>query len=172
MSKKILILDDDLSFLNILARSLEQKNFIVTKATNLEEAEQVIKKKNLDYAIFDLRLKDANSLDFIKTAIAIQSHLKILILTGYASITSVVNAIKLGANNYLAKPAKIDEIILALETEYNEVQTVSTASIKLKEMEIIQNCLLKNNFNISKTAKELNMHRRTLQRKLHKKILS
>jgi len=123
-------------------------------------------------AILDLSLGDENGIDLIKPLLKVHPELKIVVLTGYASLTTAVQAIKLGAWNYLAKPVDVGSILNAFSKENDELPqvTISTPiSLKQLEWEHLQRVLAENKGNVSETARQLGMHRRTLQRKLKKK---
>lgn len=139
----------------------------------LKTATELIKQYQFQFAILDLNLGTETSLELIPLLIEGNSEIRILILTGYASIATAVEAIKLGATNYLAKPADIEEILAALLERSDMPITRETVSepmsVKRLEWEHIQKVLQENDGNISETARQLKMHRRTLQRKLQKK---
>lgn len=172
MTKKILILDDDKKFCQALTRQFISNNYQVFVAHDISGAGKIIAREKPHYAIFDLKLAEGSSLNFIEEAKTLLPELKILILTGYASIMSVVRAIKLGASNYLAKPASFSNILAAIEDEAEAIELGNINNLKVNEMELILSTLEANNYNISQTAEKLNMHRRTLQRKLQKRMLS
>ena len=174
--KSLLLVEDDPVFSEVVGRTLSKRGFDLEYAQNSVTAKERLSKKSFDLAILDLNLGDHNSLSLIEPLRKKNNEVKILILTGYASIATAVEAIKLGADNYLAKPADTDEIINALFASANEQTTnsISTTpmSVKRLEWEHIQKVLVENQGNISKTARELKMHRRTLQRKLQKRPVS
>ena len=171
--QSLLLVEDDPVFSEVLGRTLSQRGFILDYAQNSVTAQETLFKKGFDLAILDLNLGNHNSLSLIEPLREKNNEIKILILTGYASIATAVEAIKLGADNYLAKPADTDEIINALFASANEQArgSISTTpmSVKRLEWEHIQKILVENQGNISRTARELKMHRRTLQRKLQKR---
>ncbi len=165
----LLILEDDQTLNNILASNLSESGYKCAQAYNLNEAAQLIKQQNFSHAIFDLNLNGTSSLDFIKEITTEFPEIRILVLTGYASINTAVKAIKNGAVEYLAKPVTIAEIGAALNGEMLKDQVEAKPhNLKNLEWENIQQVLEQHDFNISKTAEALNMHRRTLQRKLQK----
>ena len=127
--------------------------------------------EEFEYAVLDLNLGNCTSLDLILPLRERNPDMRILVLTGYASIATAVRAIKLGADNYLAKPADTDEILTALlsDPEPDADAELQPMSVRRLEWEHIQKVLEQNNGNISATARQLNMHRRTLQRKLQKR---
>jgi two-component system response regulator RegA len=175
-SQRILLVEDDTIFAGVITRSLEKRKFLVKHASNSEEALAFIQSEGFEYAILDLNLGGETSLKLIPALKKVISDIQILILTGYASIATAVEAIKLGADNYLAKPADADEIVFAMTNKNRHTtddSTISNAgqpmSIGQLEWEHIQRVLMANAGNISATSRQLKMHRRTLQRKLQKK---
>ena len=171
--KPILIVDDDPIFSEVLAKALTKRDFEVMSATNVEHANQLLKDFQPDYAVVDLRMPPGPSgLELIPSLCAVNKEIKIVILTGYASISTAVEAVKLGATHYLTKPADADEIVAAFERSNGECQTeISPTPISLDrlEWEHIQKVLADCNGNISEAARCLGLHRRTLQRKLQKR---
>ncbi|MDG2141453.1 MAG: response regulator transcription factor [Gammaproteobacteria bacterium] len=174
--QRILLVEDDTIFAEVITRSLEKRKFLVKHASSSEEALALIQSEGFEYAILDLNLGGETSLKLIPPLKKIISDIQILILTGYASIATAVEAIKLGADNYLAKPADADEIVFAMTNKNRPTtddSTISNAgqpmSIGQLEWEHIQRVLMANDGNISATSRQLKMHRRTLQRKLQKK---
>ncbi len=172
----ILLVEDDEVFSRVMSRALSHRNYTVSQASNEEQALNLINGRQFNYAILDLNLGGHTSLNLIVPLKRSNPNIRILILTGYASITTAVEAIKLGADNYLAKPADADEILSALlEGEHpgpaieGEAAMMEPMSVRRLEWEHIQKVLNENNGNISETARQLKMHRRTLQRKLQKK---
>ncbi|MFL9926000.1 response regulator transcription factor [Herbaspirillum lusitanum] len=176
MNASFLILDDNEVFADTLARSLTRRGFRATVARNGEEAMAAARRDHFDYATIDLQLEHDSGLQWITPLRQALPRARLLVLTGYASIATTVQAIKAGADNYLAKPANIDSILSALEhgaaTKASEPQDVAAAvplSVERLEWEHIQRVLAEHQGNISSTARALNMHRRTLQRKLLKR---
>jgi|TARA_B110000116_G_C16466776_1_gene416299 two-component system response regulator RegA len=174
-SEKILLVEDDEVFARVISRALKQRNFSVLHAQTSDEALQLAKGSNFAFGILDLNLGGETSLNLIPILKKQLPEIRILILTGYASIATAVEAIKLGADNYLAKPADADEILSAMlasdgiKMEPNESTRLEPMSVRRLEWEYIQRVLMENNGNISATARQLKMHRRTLQRKLQKR---
>lgn len=174
----ILLIEDDEVFAHVISRAMQRRDFDVRLAHDVDEARTLIPQLEYDYAIVDLNLGGRSSLELIPLLKEHQPDSPILMLTGYASIATAVEAIKLGADNYLAKPADTDEILAALtatNTEDNsprEVPIQEPMSVRRLEWEHIQKVLKENNGNISETARQLKMHRRTLQRKLQKRPVS
>ena len=173
MSKhSIIIVDDDMVFCKTLARSLIKRDYEVLVAHNLSGLQAIPNLTDMHFGIVDLRLGEDSGLKVIKYLLAANADMNILMLTAYASIATTVEAIKLGAKNYLTKPASIDEILEKLNSTSatGEVPIEdSHLSVKRLEWEHLQKVLLEHDGNISAAARALNMHRRTLQRKLQKK---
>jgi two-component system response regulator RegA len=156
----------------VLADSLKERNIIVYEAENFSSAINVSKKKLINYAIVDLKMPGDSGLVLIKELRALNSKMNIVMLTGFASIATAVEAVKLGANQYLAKPVNAEEILEAFnKLDGNEALDIhaSPLTVDKLEWEHINRILNENKGNISATARALNMHRRTLQRKLQRK---
>ncbi len=175
-STNLLLVEDDEVFARVIARALEQRHYAVSHSSDSENALALIESQRFDAAILDLNLGSETSLSLIEPLKQHNPQIRILILTGYASIATAVEAIKLGADNYLAKPADTEEILSALSTSKNQAQTPTADTAKLEPMSVrrlewehIQKVLKENDGNISATARQLKMHRRTLQRKLQKR---
>jgi len=173
LTRQLLIVEDDEVFASVTARALTRRGFEVVIANNLEQAHAQMDEHEFEYAIIDLNLAGQPSLDLIPLLRQRFPQARLLMLTGYASIATAVEAIKLGADNYLAKPADVDEILAALEDNsagnQPQVPFQEPMSVRRLEWEHIQKVLMENDGNISETARQLKMHRRTLQRKLQKK---
>lgn len=171
-SKEILLVEDDPVFAQVLARSLTARGYRVDIAHSIEEAQQQLTTLTPHYIILDLFLDGDSGLTLIPEMRSRLPLSKILVLTGFASISTTVQAIKLGADNYLPKPANTAQILNALEQDV-ETQTATQdaepLSVERLEWEHIQTVLAQHEGNISATARALGMHRRTLQRKLNKK---
>lgn len=176
-NSRLLLVEDDPVFVQVLSRALKKRGFDVIAKATVHEAQAWLKSlvdldQSLNYAILDLKLESETSLPLINVIRQEAPEAKILVLTGYASITTAVEAIRLGASNYLPKPADTDEILNALLNDKpNPDLDIDNdrMSVERLEWEHIQRVLQENDHNISKTARQLNMHRRTLQRKLQKK---
>ncbi len=171
----ILLVEDDEVFSRVMNRALLHRHYEVSQAANEQQALALIQARQFNYAILDLNLGGHTSLNLIAPLKRSNPKIRLLILTGYASITTAVEAIKLGADNYLAKPADADEILAALLEEHSASPNAAEDSAMLQPMSVrrlewehIQKVLNENRGNISETARQLNMHRRTLQRKLQK----
>lgn len=173
-TKPWLIIDDDVVFYRILKKSLDRQGYEVVTANDSKTAMQQAKAVQPSYIILDLNISDESGINLIEPLLSIVPHAKILMLTGYASIATAVNAVKLGAYHYLPKPCGINEILNALEVEQNaELDTIAQHDERLSldhhEWEYIHQVLEDCHGNVSEAARVLKMHRRTLQRKLQKK---
>lgn len=167
----LMLVDDDNDLRDVLGRALARRGFSVTPAASAEQAITLARSTTPEYAVVDLKMPGASGLELIRELIALDAQTRIVVLTGYASVATAVEAIKLGAIHYLAKPANADEIVLALGRDEGvaEMPIVdSPLTVNRLEWEHIQKVLSENGGNISSTARALNMHRRTLQRKLSK----
>ena len=168
----LLIVEDDEIFSRVLAKSLTAHGLQVHAARNSEAALDLAHKHDFAAAVLDLKLEGETSLALIPRLKALNPAMRILMLTGYASIQTAVEAIKLGATHYLPKPAGVGEILAALQSDQANPDlpvTEQPLSVDRLEWEHIQRVLAEHDGNISATARALNMHRRTLQRKLGKK---
>lgn len=169
----LLLVEDDKVFAHVIGRALRQRGLAVLHAASLDEATAMLDEQDYDLAVLDLNLGGHSSLPLIPVLKELFPGIHILVLTGYASIATAVDAIKLGADNYLAKPADADEILAALSTEksahLDDAAVQEPMSVRRLEWEHIQKVLKENDGNISETARQLKMHRRTLQRKLQKR---
>ena len=171
--KTLLLVDDEDSFRNRMTKAFQRRGYTVYDAPSYDEAMDILKKREIDLAVFDLKMEGKNGLILVRDSLNIQPSLRVVVLTGYGSISTATEAIKLGALSYLAKPADIDEIINAFQTEAGtgtslDEQEIKPPSLARVEWEHIQRVLSDCNGNISAAAKKLNIHRRTLQRKLFK----
>ena len=168
----LLIVDDDITFCDVLAKAMTKRGFNVNCAHTIDNALENVEAITPEFAIIDLKLNNESGLTLVEKLKALDPGTRIVMLTGYASIATAVEAIKLGATHYLAKPVDADEIMKAFErtTGDSDVQiSTNPLSVGRLEWEYIHRILTENNNNISVTARILNMHRRTLQRKLAKK---
>lgn len=166
--ESILLVDDDTHFCHVMDRALSRRGFAVT-TTHSANAALAIARKPFDYGVVDLALGKHSGLQLLPELRAANPGMKIVIFTGYASIATTVEAIKAGADNYLAKPADADTLIRLLRGEtMPEDAPIESRPISLDrlEWEHIQRALLNCRGNVSATARALNMHRSTLQRKL------
>lgn len=171
-ARSLLIVDDDDVFREVLARALRRRGHEVMAAGYAGQALRIAARTRFDAAVVDLRMPEQSGLDLITALHGTQPDLRILMLTGFASIATAVDAIKRGATHYLPKPADTDEILSAL---FGDAAS-NTASIPAQplsvdrlEWEHIHQVLTQHEGNVSATARALKMHRRTLQRKLAKR---
>lgn len=169
----LLLVDDDVVFVRVLTRALVARGFAVANAHNAATALDQARRVMPRYIVLDLKLGADNGLALIPQLLAISPATRILLLTGYASIATAVEAIKRGAHDYLAKPVDADAIVRAL-TEAETIEAELAASdtplpLKRLEWEHIQRILADCEGNISEAARRLGLHRRTLQRKLAKR---
>lgn len=171
-TRQLLIVEDDEAFARTLKRSFERRGYDVFVADSPEAMDAVLKTARPGYAVVDLKLGSASGLACVQTLRAADPAMRIVVLTGFASIATAVEAIKLGASYYLAKPSNTDDIEAAFErAEGNPDASLDArpSSIKTVEWEHIHQTLVETGFNISETARRLGMHRRTLARKLEKR---
>ncbi|MBA5606208.1 response regulator transcription factor [Duganella sp. FT3S] len=168
----LLIIEDDAAFARTLSRSFERREYTVLLAANQEEAAALLERHNPGYAVVDLKLKgNSSGLACVQMLHQHDEDMLIVVLTGFASINTAVEAIKLGACQYLAKPSNTDDIEAAFGHVAGSAEievTARSTSIKTLEWERIHAVLAETDFNISETARRLGMHRRTLARKLEK----
>ncbi len=171
-SRDLLIIEDDPVFGRVLAQALARRGYTVRHATNHQEALALAEAFPPREVVLDLNLGGSSGLTLIKPLLALSPDCRIVVLTGYASIATAVDAIKLGATHYLAKPAEVAAILKALQAAEPEPEAAApsdTLSVSRLEWEHIQRVLAEHEGNISSTARALKMHRRTLQRKLAKR---
>lgn len=170
--RQLLIVEDDDAFARTLLRSFERRGYGVLRATSLDEVKQLLEARQPTHAVVDLKLAGGGSgLACVQHLHEHDPEMLIVVLTGYASIATAVEAIKLGACHYLAKPANTDDIEAAFSRSEGDAEvelTERTTNIKTLEWERIHEMLAETGFNISETARRLGMHRRTLARKLEK----
>lgn len=173
MHEPVLIIDDDPSFNAILVRTLERRGYPARGAGDPAGALALAREMAPTRVVLDLNLNGSSGLALIPELLAIEADCRIVVLTGYASIATAVDAIKLGAVQYLAKPVEIEAIIAAFEhdetPDFDLPASDEPLSVDRLEWEHIQRVLNENDGNISATARALKMHRRTLQRKLSKR---
>jgi two-component system, response regulator RegA len=172
-SERILfIVEDDAAFARTLGRSFERRDYRVLHAASLDDVAALLQAHSPGYAVVDLKLHgEASGLACVQKLHAHDPAMLIVVLTGFASIATAVEAIKLGACHYLAKPSNTDDIEAAFGRAEGRTEvelTSRTSSIKTLEWERIHETLAETGFNISETARRLGMHRRTLARKLGK----
>jgi len=172
--QSLLVVDDDVNFCNALARAMQRRQFKVVTAHDESNALAAAKQFNPKYAVVDLRLGQTSGLSLIQQLLCANKQMRVIVLTGYASIATAVEAIKLGAVHYLTKPANPNDIVRAFEgdraTGDSQVELADRPmSVRRLEWEHIQQVLQNHNGNISAAARTLKMHRRSLQRKLLKR---
>ncbi|WP_213981001.1 response regulator transcription factor [Sphingomonas sp. dw_22] len=166
------LVEDDAAFAHTLQRSFERRGYRVGVAADPTELDALLAVEAPNFAVVDLKLGQASGLACVQTLHARDPKTIIVVLTGYASIATAVQAIKLGATSYLAKPADTDDLEAAFGGIAGDVDTPITqrqTSIKTLEWERIQKTLAESDFNVSEAARRLGMHRRTLARKLEKR---
>ncbi len=171
---RLVIVEDDATFARTLRRSFERRGYRVWHAASPEELVALITSEIFDFAVVDLKLGTASGLGCVKLLHHHDPNTRIVVLTGFASIATAVEAIKLGAAHYLAKPANTDDIEEAFAHDAGDATLPldgRKSSIKTLEWEYIQSTLAECDFNISEAARRLGMHRRTLARKLEKRPL-
>ncbi|MCO4797963.1 MAG: response regulator [Colwelliaceae bacterium] len=174
---KLLIVEDDTAFAATLVRRLSKHGFDCQERHQADEALHACHQFRPDYLILDMKLAADNGLMLIKPIRALLPDIRIVLLTGFASIATAVEAIQMGANDYLAKPVDTQMLLKALKGENSEPNTLKVETdIESKPMsperlewEHINQVLSSNDGNVSETARQLGMHRRTLQRKLQRK---
>ena len=169
--RSLLIVEDDYSFLQRLAKALEQRGFTVTTAESVSDGLLQVEKAAPAFAVVDMRLGDGNGLDVISALKRRRPDARGIILTGYGNIATAVNAVKLGAVDYLAKPVDADDVVAALLALDNvkidpPENQISADRVRLEHIQRIYELCGRN---VSETARRLNMHRRTLQRILAKR---
>ncbi len=166
----LLLVDDDETWLGRLARAMERRGFEVLTAATVREAKALAQDRKPDFAVVDLRLGDGNGLDVVEALRAVRADARIVMLTGYGNIATAVAAVKIGAVDYLSKPADVEDIIAALKAEGGTKpkppeRPMSADRVRWEHiLRVHELC----DRNVSETARRLNMHRRTLQRILAK----
>ncbi|MCG3200589.1 MAG: Photosynthetic apparatus regulatory protein RegA [Gammaproteobacteria bacterium] len=172
MNGRMLLVDDDETFRSVLSAALIRRGYEVASAADGPAALALARAQRFDCAVVDLRMPGPSGLTVVEVLARDQPGIRIVVLTGYASIATAVEAIKLGAVHYLTKPADADEIIQAFARQAGDVHAPvpdSPPSVGRVEWEHIQRVLADCGGNISEAARKLGMHRRSLQRKLHKR---
>jgi len=169
----ILLVDDEIFFRERLGRAFEKREYEVFLAENYDQAMEMVNLHRPELAVVDLRMPGKSGLEFIRDAMAIHPDMRIVVLTGYGSIATATEAVKLGAVSFLPKPADVDDILNAFaqntELPIPEAEDEFLApSLARMEWEHINRVLHDCKGNISAAAKRLGLHRRTLQRKLNK----
>lgn len=169
--KSLLLVDDDEPFLRRLARAMERRGFATETAMSVAEGKAMVSANPPAFAVIDLRLEDGNGLDVVESLREKRPDARIVVLTGYGAIATAVAAVKVGATDYLSKPADANDIINALLATGDELPPPpeNPMSADRVRWEHIQRVYELCDRNVSETARRLNMHRRTLQRILAKR---
>lgn len=167
----LLLVDDDEVFVTRLARAMERRGFRTEIATSVEVARQKVAARAPAYAVVDLRLEDGSGLDVVDALRSRREDCRIVVLTGYGAIATAVAAVKMGAADYLSKPADADEVTAALLAQASALPPPSENPMSADRVrwEHIQRVFEQCDRNVSETARRLHMHRRTLQRILAKR---
>jgi two-component system response regulator RegA len=168
----LLLVDDDAVYCRVLGDALRKRDYAVYIAHDLSTALRLAREQQPEFAVIDLRIGMESGLELVKQLADMGENTRTIVLTGYASIATAVEAIKLGAVHYLTKPANADEIVAALgraEGDISVPPSEQPLSVRRLEWEHLQKVLLEHNGNVSAAARALKMHRRTLQRKLAKR---
>lgn len=168
----LLLVDDDETFTRVLARAMSRRGLRVSVANSAEEGLALAERDIPDYAVLDLKMEGDSGLVLLPKLLELDAEMRVVILTGYSSIATAVEAIKRGACNYLCKPADADDVLAALLTQHADLDSLvpdNPMSVDRLQWEHIQRVLAEHEGNISATARALGMHRRTLQRKLQKR---
>lgn len=171
-SRRMLLVDDDPVFTSVMERGFQRQGFITRACASAEEAIAACKHYQPSHILLDLNMPGTSGLVALPQLLQRAPAARLVVLTGYSSIATAVEATRAGAANYLCKPATIDEILHAFEggdTPQAAEIPVDPLSVERLEWEHIQRVLQDNEGNISATARALGMHRRTLQRKLQKR---
>lgn len=170
----LLLVEDDEALRGRLGRALRERGFDVRTAASAAEAERLVAEEAPELALLDLRLGDRNGLDLIALLKRTDPATRIVVLTGYGSVATAVEAIRLGARHYLTKPADADDIVAAFERSTGaeptaiDARTLRPMSLDRVEWEHINRVLVECGGNVSEAARVLGIHRRSLQRKLAK----
>lgn len=167
----LLLVDDDEVFLRRLARAMEKRGFAVEIAESVAAGKARVAAHPPAFAVIDLRLEDGNGLDVVEALREKRPDSRIVVLTGYGAIATAVAAVKIGATDYLSKPADADDVVRALLTEGDALPEPpeNPMSADRVRWEHIQRVYEQCDRNVSETARRLSMHRRTLQRILAKR---
>ncbi len=175
IDQTLLIIDDDEVFVQVLERAMSKRFSRVCVANTLEQAVFIAGVEKPRKIVLDLKVHQSSGLDIIEQLCAVSPGVEIVVLTGYSSIATTVEAMKLGAINYLCKPVDANELLGAFnDTPVGQLPAISSSPLTVGRLqwEHIQKVLAQNNGNVSATARALGMHRRTLQRRLQKRPVS
>lgn len=170
-NQRLLLVDDDEIFCHVMKGALARRGFHVDVATGVSAAIHLGQRLMPAYALVDLRMPDGSGLAVVEALRQLDASMRIVVLTGYASIATAVEAIKLGATHYLTKPVEVDEVAAAFHRQHGNPDAEIAAnplSVNRLEWEHLQRVLMDCKGNISAAARRMSMHRRTLQRKLKK----
>ena len=167
----LLLVDDDEPFVRRLSRAMEKRGFAVKSALTVSEGKELVENSAPGYAVIDLRLEDGSGLEVVELIRTKRPNARIIVLTGYGAIATAVTAVKMGATDYLSKPADADDVMNALLADRTEkpLPPENPMSADRVKWEHIQRIFELCDRNVSETARRLNMHRRTLQRILAKR---
>jgi two-component system response regulator RegA len=168
---QLLLVDDDTTFCGVLKDALERRHYDVLVANDVKTGIEFAEFHLPEYAVIDLRIGHESGLELVKKLMSLDDNTICVMLTGFASIATAVEAIKLGATHYLTKPANADEIVEALHKNKGDSSVSireNPLSVKRLEWEHLQKVLMQHDGNVTAAARALTMHRRTLQRKLDK----
>jgi two-component system response regulator RegA len=173
IARSLLIVEDDDVLRGRLARAFRERGFEVREASDAKGAADAARREPPEYALVDLRLQDASGLEVVEALVAADPTTVIVVLTGYGSIATALEAVRLGATHYLTKPADVEEILAGFARAEKPAGAVppspeATPSLARVEWEHINRVLADCGGNISKAARVLGIHRRSLQRKLTK----
>lgn len=174
MQNHLLIIEDDLSFGSLLEDKFQNIGWSVTRVVSVNDAKNILQDGfSFSHCLLDLNLSHQSGLSLLPYILERCPACKVVVLTGYASVHTTIEAIKLGAVYLLSKPSGMSDILKAFDhcsaSEDIRLDAYAKSGMEQKEWEMIQLALVENQFNISKTAEQLGLHRRTLQRKLRKK---
>lgn len=170
-NQRLLLVDDDEIFCEVMKGALTRRGFHVDVANGASAATHLAQRLVPAYALVDLRMPDGSGLSVVEALSQLNPGMRIVVLTGYASIATAVEAIKLGATHYLTKPVEVEEVVAAFHRDRGDSEAAIPAnplSVNRLEWEHLQRVLMDCNGNISAAARRMSMHRRTLQRKLKK----
>ena len=168
----LLLVDDDATYRERLAKAITARGYEVRTAPDAEAATYLAEADSPEFAVLDLRMPGESGLDLLRRLVAIDPTTKVLMLTGYGSIATAMEAVRLGAVNYLTKPVDVDDILAAFNPEASSADAgadLETPSLARVEWEHIQRVLHDCDGNLSEAARRLGMHRRSLQRKANRK---
>jgi len=167
----LLLVDDDEAFVKRLGKAMEKRGFLPEIASSVAAGRSIALARPPAYAVIDLRLEDGNGLDVVEVLRDVRPDCRIVVLTGYGAIATAVAAVKIGATDYLSKPADANDVVNALLLKNNAIPTLQENPMSADRVrwEHIQRVYEMCNRNVSETARRLSMHRRTLQRILAKR---